>query len=406
MELAVILGLSATLVGYLNQHETCESLLVHLCGDSSTGKTTAARLAVSVAGKPSFDGNTLMATFQSTKNAITKAVAKNYGFPQVFDELSMFAGNQTELIYSLASGKEKSRLNLKQEERASENWSTTIITTGEKSLLVDGKQNAGLSVRVLVFDSVKWTKDADHAERITSVITENYGHATLEFARFLLDYDIQKVRSKMDFWRNAYLEGTTMNDKFAERMSKKYAVLLTTASIAKKALGLNFNKKKMLRFILKNEASADIERDLGLKAYELFLEFVETNPSLFGFKSGSNWLNAKGNQNLGIVECLGTHEVVKGITYTQHIIISKTKFEGFCSKYGFEDPKIVLKNWREKGILKSEKDRLVSDKKISPTGNAVKCYIIRVSSERTALDSYKPQYTRTSGKTGEAEISL
>lgn len=406
LEFAVILGLSATLVGYLNEHETCESLLVHLCGDSSTGKTTAARLAVSVAGRPSFDGSTLMATFQSTKNAIIKNVANNYGMPQAFDELSMFSGNLTQLIYDFVGGKDKSRLNSSSNPKVSENWATTIITTGEKSLLTDAKQNAGLSVRVLVFDSIKWTENASHAERITSVITQNYGFATLKFARYLLDYDKQKLQKKIEFWRNAYLNGTTINDKFTERISRKYAILLATASIAKKALGINFEKIGILKFILENEANADLERDLGLKAYEFFLEFVETNPSLFGYKSGNKWLNAKGNQNFGIVEDLGTPEVVKGTTYSQYIIISKTKFQVICSKYGFEDPNIILKDWKNKGILKSERDRLVSDKKISSMGNAVKCYIIRVSSERTALDAYKAQYTRTNGKTGEDEISL
>lgn len=406
LEFAIILGLSATLVGYLNQHEVSESLLVHLCGDSSTGKTTASSLAVSVAGRPSFGGNTLMATFQSTKNAITKNVAHNYGMPQVFDELSMFSGNLTDLIYTLSSGKEKARLNKDCSMKASENWASTIVTTGEKNLLTDAKQNAGLAVRVLVFDSIEWTEDADHAERIASVISENYGYATLEFARYLLEYDIQKVLKKMDYWRQEYLQKTSVNDQFTERVSRKYAILLATASIAKEALGFKFNKKRILNFILTNEARADIERDLGLKAYELFLEFVETNPSLFGFKSGSNWVSAKGNQNLGVVEGLGTPEVVKGTKYSQHIIISKTKFQAFCSKYGFEDPKIVLKNWKAKGLLKSEKDRLVSNKKISSMGNAVKCYIIRVSSERTAQDTYKPQYTRTSGETGEDDFSL
>lgn len=406
LEFAIILGLSATLVGYLNQYEACESLLVHLCGDSSTGKTTAARLAISVAGKPSFVGNTLMSTFQSTKNAISKNVTHNHGLPQVFDELSMFSGNLTDLIYTLASGKEKARLNKDCTMKVSENWSTTIITTGEKNLLADAKQNTGLSVRVLVFDSVKWTEDADHAERIASAIDGHYGYATLKFARYLLNCDSTKIYKKMEFWRKKYLERTSVNDQLTERVSRKYAVLLATASIAKEALNLKFSMNRILNFILKNEERAELERDLGLKAYEIFLEFVETNPSLFGFKSGSNWVNARGNQNLGVVESLGTHEVVKETTYTQHIIISKTKFEAFCSKYGFEDPKIVLKNWKEKGILKSERDRLVSDKKISSMGNAVKCYIIRVSSERTALDAYKAQYTRTNGKTGEDEISL
>jgi Superfamily II helicase and inactivated derivatives len=406
LEFAIILGLSSTLVGYINQFEPTESLLVHLCGDSSTGKTTAARLAVSVAGKPSFAGNTLMGTFLSTKNAITKNISNNYGFPQVFDELSMFSGNLTDLIYTLASGREKARLNNPNSMKDSENWATTIITTGEKSLLAEAKQNVGLSVRAFVFDNVKWTKDADQAERISSALSKNYGFATLEFAKCLLYYDIEKLNKKLSYWRNEYIKETSVHDQFTERVSKKYSIILVTARIANEALGLNFKAKRILNFILENEANSDVERDIGLKAYELFLEFVETNHSNFGLKLGGKWDDVRGNQNFGVVEILASPEELKGVIYNKYIIISFSKFNMFCSQKGFEEPKIVLKNWKQKGLLKSERDRLVSDKKISSTGNAVKCYIIRISSERTAQDSYKAEYTRTHGKTGEDDFSL
>lgn len=161
-----------------------------------------------------------------------------------------------------------------------------------------------------------------------------------------------------------------------------------------------------MKFILKNESALNQERDLGLKAYDLFLEYVETNPNSFSQKTHRDWQGGNGNNYCGFDERLAEAEQVGGKKYDRHIVIAKTKFNEFCYKHGFEDSSIILKDWRSKGLLKSEKDRLVSNRKIHPTGNLIKCYVIKVEAQEEIPKPNIKKYVKTDGKTGNDDFLI
>jgi hypothetical protein len=52
LELAVVLGLSACVNAFVGKLFGCDNILVHILGESTTGKTTASMLALSTAGYP------------------------------------------------------------------------------------------------------------------------------------------------------------------------------------------------------------------------------------------------------------------------------------------------------------------------------------------------------------------
>lgn len=64
LEFAMILGFSAPVNALLAMWSPMEVLMVHIAGESSTGKTTATRIAVSSFGKP--DHNGLIRNWNST----------------------------------------------------------------------------------------------------------------------------------------------------------------------------------------------------------------------------------------------------------------------------------------------------------------------------------------------------
>ncbi|MCE3338431.1 DUF927 domain-containing protein, partial [Staphylococcus aureus] len=67
----------------------------------STGKSTAAALAVSVAGNPTKGNETLFRSWNATRNALEGYLSNNYGIPIVFDELSSTTlRDTTGLLYS------------------------------------------------------------------------------------------------------------------------------------------------------------------------------------------------------------------------------------------------------------------------------------------------------------------
>jgi putative DNA primase/helicase len=115
LELMVCIGISSLIIGMLNRSKIggFDSLLVHLVGASTTGKTTAAMLGVSLAGSPS-PNEGLLQTYNGTKNAMARKLAGNHGVLTVLDESTMNlmdSQNLSSFIYELAQNSEKSRLN-------------------------------------------------------------------------------------------------------------------------------------------------------------------------------------------------------------------------------------------------------------------------------------------------------
>src|SRR5699024_7061508 len=112
LEFITVCSLSSVLIGYIGEELALDNIIVHIFGNSSTGKSTAIKLAISLFGYPDVKKNGLFSTFNATENALIRKLAGLKGVPFAFDELSM--GNLTDtssLIYKLANGTDKSRLN-------------------------------------------------------------------------------------------------------------------------------------------------------------------------------------------------------------------------------------------------------------------------------------------------------
>ena len=168
-EIAVAIGLSAVVNGRLRSIVHNLNIIAHFVGDSSTGKTTAAMLAVSVAGKPSLQETSLMTAWSSTANALIARIRKNKGMPTALDELSKYLnGSLTTAVYSLSDGRDKDRLNKDASLKTTSNtdgFETTIISTGEATISGKCSNNTGIKARLIEIDT-KFTPDAKTADII------------------------------------------------------------------------------------------------------------------------------------------------------------------------------------------------------------------------------------------------
>jgi len=93
LEFALILGLAAPVASLVGKMTGLEVLVVHLYGNSSQGKTTGLRLAVSPFGLPNISDGGLIKTWNCTVNALLGALRNNHGMPLAFDEASMTDAN-------------------------------------------------------------------------------------------------------------------------------------------------------------------------------------------------------------------------------------------------------------------------------------------------------------------------
>ena len=112
MQFIIAFAFSAILHGVLQDMADVDNFIVHIRGDSSSGKTTALCLAASVFGAGvENDPRGIVSTWNATKNAILRRLMSVNGMLMGLDEVSMNRDKDfTGLIYSISSGVEKDRL--------------------------------------------------------------------------------------------------------------------------------------------------------------------------------------------------------------------------------------------------------------------------------------------------------
>ncbi|NYF23569.1 DUF927 domain-containing protein [Sporosarcina sp. JAI121] len=345
LEFIVCAGFSSVIVGYLSKfYDDVDSLLIHLAGDSTRGKTTAALLAVSAFGMPSNKKRGLMKTWNGTANATINMMSGNYGIPIIFDELSMSKSKSlTSEVYVLTSGQEKSRLTDQMTQRKQGTWSTTIFSTGEQSIFERTSQNVGLTVRAFELSNVSWTTSAENADAIRKVIQDNYGHAGIAFLDYLFAQELSVIEKTWEQWQSRCIEELE-ETPFRSRIAKKYALILAAGDLMNRALGLSLDIEGVLAFLVEQEKERASSRDIGGKALHYITQVIIQHQQNFkregSFGSPPN--------------CWG-----KFIPHGTHIEVAilKNILEEQLRGGGFEDPKVILRDWDEKGLLVTESDR-------------------------------------------------
>lgn len=374
-EVGLLFGLSAVVVGFLGLYHPVDSLVIHKYSDSSKGKTSIDMAAVSVYGSPEQKDNTLMVNWNATVNSIMADLAQNFGLATVLDEASM-AGQKdfSSILYILAGGNDKRRMNKDLSKRKAGRWLTIIIINGEHSLYAKSNHNTGLRVRLFEYANVVWTMSATAADKIKAGVLENYGHAGPEMAKKILEMGSERVTQIWQSWCDKCFDAMEEKDQFSHRISKKLAILMAAAEIAEEALGLEFDKAGVLQFLLKHNSEASEERDLPQKAYDYFLDQFNIRNKHFIKKHDLSDVPATNNEIWG--------SVIKRPDGVTEVAIITTIFERMMREGNFSDTKIVLKAWKQRELLDCEKDRLTRSRKISDQ-NPINVYVVLIKSRQS-----------------------
>lgn len=339
LELALVLGFTAPTVGMVGEELDLDTLVFHIYGDAAKGKTTAARLAVSAFGKPSTRKGGLIHSWNGTQNALIGRLADNRGVPVVLDEASMNRMKDfTAMIYLIAGGKEKDRMTKEIGLREQRTWSTSVISTAEHSLLHKSNRNIGLMMRLFEFGNITWTKDARNAEALKEGLLENYGHAGVEFVKYLLKVGKDYVLEKWRDWAKKCYDSMPQVDHFTSRVSNKLAFIMVTADLVNESLKLGLNLDGIMQLLVEQEQESIGNRDLGENAYDYFKEMVVQHRSKFV----SDYFRERSYECWGKITTNGSYVEVNILT---------EPFKKLMAEGGFDDHRIVLKSWKDKGYL-------------------------------------------------------
>ncbi|RDD94930.1 DUF927 domain-containing protein [Acidovorax sp. BoFeN1] len=126
----LVFAVACAFAGPLLRPAGMESGGFHLRGDSSSGKTTALRLAASVYG-----GTSYMQQWRTTDNALEATAAQHCDSLLILDELAQVEGKVAgECAYMLANERSKGRATRNASPRARLSWRLLFLSAGELGL--------------------------------------------------------------------------------------------------------------------------------------------------------------------------------------------------------------------------------------------------------------------------------
>lgn len=354
-----------------------ENYVVNITGNSSTGKSTALALAMSLWGnaKTTSSTNSMIKTWHATKNALIKEMSlMGYqGIPFAIDELGLSnIKDFTDFVYSIASGTDKKKLTSTSELMENQGFKTIVISTGELGMRENMKTNTAGSkvIRLIEFSNLPWTKNAEQANRIKGFISKNYGTFAPEFVQYLLRENIFSI-NKFDEHRSKFEEELKKKiGTLGERLAMKFGMISLTHQILMGFLGLEneYDFSEIREILLSTLDDYEDEGDLARKAYEAIMTDFTENQRLYC--SSSKELIARYSHYMD-----STPNRVYGKYNAKEIAVTRKHFEQIMRQNGFKNVKAILNEWIDKDIIIPEnmgKGRITPYNRRTIVGNAPK----------------------------------
>ncbi|MGF6634282.1 DUF927 domain-containing protein [Paraburkholderia sp. MM6662-R1] len=230
---AMCAGFAGPLLGPLN----IDGGGAHLYGDSSHGKTTAARAAISIWGSPRFERK-----WRATSNGLEGTAALHSDTLLMLDEIGEIKPHDLyETAYALANGMGKTRANRHGEARQATRWRVFVLSTGEPTVaarMAAGgiEAKAGQAVRLLdvpvtgtygVFETLHGRASGSAlSDEMRAMAATHYGHAGPRFIEAL----VRELRA--DFRLADALHGLLERFDAAEGQERRAARLFAVCALA------------------------------------------------------------------------------------------------------------------------------------------------------------------------------
>jgi len=217
-------ALAAPLLAPLDQR----GFALHLCGDSSRGKTTMLRIAASIFGDP--DDPAWVATWNTTANAAESRAATLCDLPLFFDEIGASDPIAVQrLIYTLANGESRGRMSSNATVQRARHWRTVVMSSGEHPLaegLATGAQARVMSLAVDGFGGLDG--DGVAIDALRAACTENAGSFGQRWIAGWLEQgpaDWTAIRTMRTAFRGKYLLGASKAAGVRSRMADYCSLL-------------------------------------------------------------------------------------------------------------------------------------------------------------------------------------
>lgn len=402
LELVLLASLSAIINGLIGPVTTGENPIFHLCGPSGCGKTTALYAATSVFGVP-YEGEkrhtnrqgeitinrSIYGSWGATENATTAQCCGNFGAAIILNELGKFDGkDMSRIAYNLSEGTDKTRLDKNMESYTSEGYATSIISSGEVSLLDRCTSKVtGLHIRVLEISDCL-TETATQARTIKEVCRNHNGWAATMLAQYILDNGSTDMVLSVykQYCKNlpTQLPSNTTSARFIEKF---VALIMTTAELASKALDVSFDTAGILQYFVEHESVNGSNRNITIDSYQTMIEACDTHKTFFYQKGEPD----PPTRSFGRIKHPNTILPDGRVVVVQYEI-RRSFVEATLAKHHFPNPTACYRQWREMGVLDHEQGKFTRGRKIDPTSDKDEnVFVLRVFGSTSVPPVSKPK---------------
>ena len=216
----VAAGVATILLDLLGER----NFMMYTYSKTRAGKTTALYLAASAVGSEK-----LIRSFDATKNGLAGVAAQSNDYPVFIDEkqsAGRLTDNLAEIVYSLANGVGRTKLNRDSTLKKLDDWRTIAIANGETQLLDDNATD-GANTRLLQIAAPKQFLSPEDCRQIREIIKDNHGLILPLVIDAVAKYGKDKLREVYGDIQTAF------NENFSETLvdHRRFVGLLTLADM-------------------------------------------------------------------------------------------------------------------------------------------------------------------------------
>jgi hypothetical protein len=351
LQLALVMGLASVPASYLKDYADVQTIVVNLCGPSSTGKSTTAQLIASFWGNPKISNRGMVKTFNMTSGAMFTEIEGMNGVAIVLDDITTAAYiNKTQLIYQLAQGESRARLNnYGKEVKQGLPFSGLAIITSETPVLSEAETRQGLIARVLDVDDIVWTKDADHSTRVKNHIMVNFGLLGPKFVDFFMAKDDAVIKKDFESSREIIRESIPKMDNLSHRIINKLAIIHMTAVYVKGCFGYDLDLEYIKQTLIEIDQHDIEDRHIAIRGFESIKQYITKHHSQFDkFDDKGMLIQRSSNQLMGVMKYFDNHVTVA---------IPSENVKSILQNARIHEYRPVLKYWKDNDMIVTQSGR-------------------------------------------------
>lgn len=300
----------------------------------------------------------MLGTWNATRNALVERISGMNGIPVVLDEAGMSQIKDLgEMIYTIAEGKEKERMQYGKGNGKVREWRTTILSSGEIPLDNGGSDAAtGKKIRLLSFEGKAWTKDAAHSERIKNITAQHFGFLGEEFVKMMFrlkkDSIIRRYEKEVE-----KLCGMLQCGAYNKRIAAQLAMILI-AGIILKNMKFKVDLEGVRNFLVENvNSTRGNEISYGNRAYEAVLADIAKNQARLEKRT----MNGSAFEKISVGDIYGVaYYQSKDEDVIKEVAVPKMQMDEILKSNGFKNSELAYSQWmQDEKIKKNAKNGMI-----------------------------------------------